>query len=325
MALPEGHLFRAVADRSYRPKNAPNGDQWELAYPLLIEILSADPRRLTDGHLLLGSRRAVLARHLYWLAGEYPDQLNADFALDERQVVRSAACDPGRTNDRSRIAFMSQVRSFRPGYPKLFAGKRQVPEIKHLEPVTDREFAVALAAAETFRTPATRDHVRALLFLCRGAGADGADCRYVVGTDVYRLPAAGLWVRLRRPGHSREVPVLERFAFDLEELAQRAGSRLLVSRSSPPGKEWLCNELTDMLKRRLQGRYPGLLVSPTRLRKAWLLEQIVTWEKLHVFLQAAGLTSMHSVEFLQAKCPEPTTDPVRLAELLGGLSSRGDG
>ena len=99
----------------------------------------------------------------------------------------------------------------------------------------------------------------------------------------------------------------------------------MVSRSTPPGKEWVCNGLTDMLKRRLHGQYPGLLVSPMRLRKAWLLEQLVTWEKLNVFLQVAGLKSMHSVEFLQGKCLQPTTDPVRLAELLGGLSSRGEG
>ncbi len=323
MALPEGHAYRAVADRSYRPKRAENTEQWERAFPLYVAILSVDPRRLTDNSRLLNTRRATLARHIYWLAGDYPDQLNPDFALDEEQVVRSAACSENHNTERSRTAYMSQLRSFRAGFPELFAERRRIPQSEPMEPVTDSEFAIALNVAEVFRSPATRDHVRGLLLLCRAVGADASDCRFVTGRDVFRRRQAGLWVRLSAPGRAREVPVLERFASDLEELARRAGRGLLVSSSPAPGKQCVCNELTDMLKRRMKGQHPGLLISPMRLRKAWLLEQLVTWEKLNVFLQVAGLKSMHSVEFLQTKCPKPTKDPIRLAELLGGVSSRG--
>jgi hypothetical protein len=319
MTLPKGHEYRAVADRSYRPKKAPNDEQWERAFPLYAEILAADPRRLTDNSRLLLTRRASLARHLYWLAGDYPDQLNPDFALDDMQVTRSAASSEGHTTERSRAAFMSQIRSFRAGFPELFDVRRRIAQSKQMEPVSDHEFAVALQAAETFRSPVTQARVRALLLLCRSAGADAGDCRYVTGTDIYRRQGAGLWVRLRRPGHAREVPVLERFAKPLEELARKAEAGLLVAGGATPAPISSCNELTDMLKRRMKGQHPGLLISPMRIRKAWLLEQLRTWEKLNAFLQVVGLKSMHSVEDLQRRCPPPSADPADLAAILGGL------
>lgn len=321
MALPEGHEYRAVAERSYRPKKAPDLERWELAYPLYVEILAADPRRLTDNSRLLNNRRATLARHVYWLASDYPDDLNPDFALDDMQVTRSAACSEGHTSERSRAAYMSQVRSFRAGFPDLFDARKPVAQSSQMEPVSDEEFKIALQAAETFRSQATRDRVRSLLLLCRGAGADAGDCRYVTGSDVIRHPGAGLWVRLSRPGHAREVPVLERFAKPLEELVRKAGTGLLVSNGPAPAPISSCNELTDMLKRRMRGQYPGLLISPMRIRKAWLLEQLQTWEKLNAFLQVAGLKSMHSVEDLQKRCPVAPTDPAQLAAILGGISA----
>lgn len=320
LALPDGHQFRAVADRSYRPKRADDDAQWERAYPLLVEILAADPRRLTDNYRRLEVRRAALARHVYWLAGEYPDDLNADFALDDMQVGRSGACVSADSAYRSQSSFKSMLRSFRGGYPALFSPVPAVPQPNRLTPVTDSEFAIALGAAETFLSPATRDHVRALLLLSRGAGADGVDCRYVVGSDVYRRPGAGLWVRMTRPGYEREVPVLKRFAQSLEELAQRAGRGLLVSASPPPAAQGVCSELAGMLLRRTKGSYPGLHVSAMRVRKAWLLEQIATWEKLHVFLQASGLQTVHSVDELREFWSPATTDPARMAQLLGGIS-----
>ncbi len=61
MALPEPHPFRAVADKSYRPKMAPDEAQWERAFPLFVRILAADPRALTDHSRTLGCRRSALA------------------------------------------------------------------------------------------------------------------------------------------------------------------------------------------------------------------------------------------------------------------------
>ena len=82
-------------------------------------------------------------------------------------------------------------------------------------------------------------------------------------------------------------------------------------------------ELTDRLKRRVAGQHPTWPVTPGRLRKAWIREQLATWETLAVFLQAAGLRSMRAVTDLQAVCPAPPTDPARQAVLLGGVGAHG--
>lgn len=205
MALPEGNPYRAVAERSYRPKLVTDDAQWELALPLFIEILAADPRRTSDSKRLLDGRRCTLARHVYWLAGEHPDRLNPDFALDEIQVERSALLSEGHVTYKSQISYKSQLGSFRTGFPKLFPTSKQISPPRGLEPTGDRELLIALNAAETFRNDGTCDRVRAMLLLCRGAGLDSVDCRYVAGTDVFRRPGAGLWVRVTNPEASREV------------------------------------------------------------------------------------------------------------------------
>lgn len=320
MALPEGNPYRAVAERSYRPRLATDDAQWELALPLFIEILAADPRRTSDSKRLLDGRRCTLARHVYWLAGEHPDRLNPDFALDEIQVERSALLSEGHVTYKSQISYKSQLGSFRTGFPKLFPTSKQTSPPRGLEPTGDRDLLIALNAAETFRNDGTCDRVRAMLLLCRGAGLDSVDCRYVAGTDVFRRPGAGLWVRVTNPEVSREVPVLARFAGDLEELAARAGDNALIAQYPPPVALGQTSELTDMLIRRMRGQYPKLRVTPSRLRKAWIREQIDGWEQLHVFLQAAGLKSLHSVDDRELCCPNPPTDAARKARLLGGVA-----
>jgi hypothetical protein len=81
--------------------------------------------------------------------------------------------------------------------------------------------------------------------------------------------------------------------------------------------------LVVILRKRMKGQHPNLFITPTRLRRSWMLEQMVTWEKLHIFLQAAGVQSMRSVDSLLDRCPRPTTDPARAAEALGGVPARG--
>lgn len=323
MALPEGHKYRALADRSYRPKHAPNDEQWELAYQLLVEILAADPGLDQVDQRTVRTRRGALATHLYWLAGEYPDQLDADFALDERQVIQSSACSKGYRTERSRAAYMSKLRYFRKGYPKLFPAKVPVPTVDPSEPVSDNELEIALRAAGTFRNPRTCDRTRAMLLLSRAAGASATDCRYLTGTDVFWRPGAGLWVRLGAPDHLREVPVLQRFASALDELARRAGPNTLISLAPPPAPLALPPGMTLSLQKRMKGQYPRQTITTSRLRKTWMLEQLLTWEKLHLFLQAAGVKSMHTVDDLLPWCPSPATDPPRLAGLLGGIAPRG--
>ncbi len=320
MALPDGNPYRAVAERSYRPKLATDDAQWELALPLFVEILAADPRRTSDSKRLLDGRRCTLARHVYWLAGEHPDRLNPDFALDEIQVERSALLSEGHVTYKSQVSYKSQLGSFRTGFPKLFPPSKRISPPGGLEPTGDREFLIALNAAETFRNNDTCDRVRAMLLLCRGAGLDSVDCRYVAGPDVFRRPGAGLWVRVTNPKASREVPVLARFAADLEPLAARAGDNALIAQYPPPVAVGQTSQLTDMLIRRMRGQYPRLRVTPSRLRRAWIREQIEGWDQLRVFLQAAGLKSMHSVDEGQTPCPNSPADPVRRARLLGGVA-----
>jgi hypothetical protein len=191
MALPEGHKYRALADRSYRPKFASNDAQWELARPLLIQILAADPRRVDDRQRVLDIRRAVLARHLYWLAGDNPSQLNPDQALDELVIERSSMLS-GRVKPRSRRVLLIQVRTFRAGFPDLFPPKVKIPPQSEVAPMPDGEFEIALSAADTFRNQPTRDYIRGLLLLCRGAG---------LGSQVPRsgVKAAELRDRFIRP------------------------------------------------------------------------------------------------------------------------------
>jgi hypothetical protein len=322
MALPEGHKYRALADRSYRPKFASNDAQWELARPLLIQILAADPRRVDDRQRVLDIRRAVLARHLYWLAGDNPSQLNPDQALDELVIERSSMLS-GRVKPRSRRVLLIQVRTFRAGFPDLFPPKVKIPPQSEVAPMPDGEFEIALSAADTFRNQPTRDYIRGLLLLCRGAGLGPADSQCIAGTDVFHLPGAGLWVKVRRLGHTRDVPVLLRYQSDLEQLAQKAGRKALIASAAPPTPFGRASLLAGLLKRRISSQHAGIDLSIARIRKAWAVEQLEGFIELDIFLKAAGLMSMHGLEGVREHCPSVPPDPVRDARVLGGLPPAG--
>jgi len=319
MALPEGNVYRAVAEGKYRPRLALDGERWERTVPLLLQILAADPRRTSDAPRLLDTRRSALSRHLYWLAGEHPDELNPDFALDDIQVVRSALNSEGHTTQRSQTSCTSQLRSFRAGFPDLFPVCRRKQNGGGTCPFSERDFATAWQGAFTFWSRDTCRSIQAMLLLARGAGADGRDIRHVAGTDVVRKPGSGLWVRIKTGKGQRDVPVLARFQSDLEQLALEVGDGPLIGGGLLPTAYGRPNELTDMLKRRLRLTHPWFEVSCSRLRKAWLLEQMSSWPELQIFLRAAGLKSMHGLEDLLARCPEVPSDPHREAVALGGI------
>ncbi len=319
MALPEGNKYREVAERSYRPRIAPIDDQWERAVPLLLAILAADPKRFSQSPRLLDGRRSALARHIYWLAGEHPRQLNPDFALDEATLVRSGLNSEGHTTERSQASYRSQVRSFRAGFPELFPVRRRKRSGGSTAPLSDEDFEVAWQGASTFRSPATCRSVQAMLLLARSAGVDGVEARYLAGTDVVRKPGAGLWVRIDAGRRKREVPVLARFQADLERLATLAGSGPVIGGGSVPAPFGRPNELSDMLKRRLRPIHPDFEISCVRLRKAWLLEQLSHWPELHIFLRATGLKSIHGLEDLVARCPVLPENATQAAEALGGI------
>ena len=321
MALPEGNKYRLVAEKRYRPSIAPDDQQWQRALPLLLEILAADPKRFSQSPRLLDGRRAALARHLYWLAGEHPRQLNPDFALDEVQLVRSALNSEGHTTERSQTSYKSQLRSFQAGFPKLFPVRRRKRPGGSTAPLSDQDFETAWQGAFTFRSEETCRSVQAMLLLARGAGVDGVEARHVAGTDVVRKPGAGLWVRIDAGRRKREVPVLARFQADLEGLARQAGHGPLIGGGTVPTVYGRPNELSDLLKRRLRPMHPGFEVSCVRLRKAWLLEQMGSMTELQVFLRGAGLKSMHGLEDLLARCPKVELDAGREARVLGAVAA----
>jgi len=139
--------------------------------------------------------------------------------------------------------------------------------------------------------------------------------RFVAGTDIRRGAAGALWVSVRRPGYERRVPVLLRFASELERLARLAGDKSLLAAAPPPTKEGQPNEMTSALWRRYRAVHPGLEVSAQRLRKAWIAEHL-SQLPLGVLLEAAGLTSYRAIESLMEFCPNPKGDAQRAA-LLG--------
>jgi hypothetical protein len=266
--------------------------------------------------------RASLAGYLYWLAGEDPDSLTPDRALDEVQIQRYLhSGKAGRRSHRSLAALGSPIRSFRAGFSTLFPPSAPVEDARELSPLTDADFAVALKGCDTFRNPRTRAHSRAYLLLGRGAGLGGADMRRVAGDDVRRGAGGALWVTVRSPGRERRVPVLARFADALELLAGAAGENSLLVDSPPPTKPGQPNELADRILQRLRSGHPGLFATAQRLRKAWLAEQLANEAPLRAVLEAASLTSFRAVESLFRFCP-PLPDDVELAAGLGATTVR---
>ena len=318
MALPEGNKYRLVAEERYRPRKAGDDAQWQRAVPVLVEILAADPKRTVSDQRILNVRRATLARHVYWVAGAYPGDLTPGLVLDPVTITRSANLSAGHRNSRSRASFKSQVASFRVGFPKVFRRRRAHAAASPIPASSDQDVALALSAAQTFRSRSLRNHAQALILLCRAAGLNGGDCRMVAGTDITRSLGPGLWVTVRGTRGTRAVPVLRRFAADLEALALQAGESSLIFDGHPPAPPSRPASLTDQLIRKLSGQSPRMRVTPGRLRKAWMLEQLKSWEKLPVFMTAAGVTSMRAVDELLVECRGASTDLARAAELLGG-------
>jgi len=320
VALPADHPYRAVAEGRFRPRSAHDETQWTRAVPLLHQILADNCGAVHRSIGATGESRKLLAEYVYWLAGERDaDQLTPDAALDENELQRYVRSPGATTSWRSGVARLSKLRRFRHAYPDWFPRRSIAPEAPELAPTTDTEFAWAWEAADTFRNPDTRDHVRGLLLLGRGAGLDGADMQYVSGDAIGPRAAAGVWVDVRRPGHERQVPVLARFAPRLCQLAAQAGPRGVISARVPPIPRGQPSEVAAILQRRLSNAHPHVQVSPGRLRKAWMAELLGRGAPVKVFLRAAGLASFRSIESLADHCPPAPDDPQVVAEMLGCL------
>ncbi len=317
-AIPEDHPYSALIDGSYKPEGAP-AKLWKLAHPVAVGILTADHTRNSKrSKTEAASRRSALSHYLVWLADTDPELLASE-PLDDDEIRRylSSETRMRRSSHRSRATLRSVLNSFDPK-PKSVVRKGEDPII---EPTDDVTFEYALSECAHFRSPVTRANTRALLLLARGAGLDGTDLRWVRGIDIIRIPSAGLWVDVKNPDNSRKVPVLERFARELEDLAVARKEQPMVSEngnyptnSSTPG------EVAQVIRRHINRNGIKHHLSVQSLRKAWMAEQLAANAPLLTLLLATGLDSLRTFDSLvKHHAPLPSTEPSHIAKELGGL------
>lgn len=325
-ALDSKHLYRAVGDNTYLPRDiAP--DVWQLAWPLACEILVADLARPSHDPKYNGTRRSLLAGYLSWLAADDPDLLTVELALSETEILRylATAAKQRRSSHRSQVALRSSLRSFRNAFPGLFTPTRVmgVGE-KQLPPTEDWQYDIAYEVCAGFRNALTRQHTRTLLVACRSAGLDTSDLRWLTGKHIERRPGAGLWVVIEKPKSRRDVPVLNRFANILEDLAGDRGDRCVVSNVPAPCEPDTGSVVASLINRQLGRAEHSFTVAPGRLRRAWLAEHLGANAPLNTLLRAAGLKSLRSMESLVDKhAPAaPELDRFTAYELGGVIPKR---
>lgn len=324
-SLPEDHPYRALAEGAYRPAHATDDARWALAQRAVVAVLAVDTPHATGDLRYAASQRNALCALAYWAARDGEGVLVADALLDEETIQRFVADDgvARRASHRSRVALASAVRRFRRAYPALFPTRRTgAPEAPELPPLEDWAFDLAMAEVPAFRNPETRLNLRALLVLGRSAGLDGSEMCHVTGTDVVSEPGAGTWVRVRRSGREREVPVLARFADLAEDLAHARGERCLIANVLAPCDPSQPGSLAKQLTRSLARHGHDVRLSPERLRKAWLVEQVAANVPIPTFLAAAGLTSLRTLESLLPWAPQPPSSKAHLAYELGGVEPK---
>lgn len=313
------HPYDSVVDGTFMPRHvAPQ--TWRLAMPVAVKLLSDDRKRFPEReHGNCMGRRSALCQYLAWLA-EHEPELLASNPLDEDEIRRYLATDGmvRRTSHRSRAALKSILRSFDSAATK----PRSLEAKTTIAPVSEALFEAALAETAHFRSPITRANTRAMLLLARGAGLDGADLRFVMGDDITQHGGAGTWVTVRNPASPRQVPVLLRFAQQLEDLgAGRIGRPMLAANSQCPVDSSTPTALAAMVTRAINRSGRVGLVQVQGLRKAWVAEQLAANTPLLTLMQAAGVKSLRAFEDLVTQhAPLVPTDLPKLAWELGGLS-----
>jgi hypothetical protein len=316
--LPAGHPYLAVGGGKFMPDGA-NPTYWALTKPIAAKLLLENflRRQDRDDSQSAFSRRSCLCRYLVWVAENDPDLLTTDpLDLDEIRRYLATEAVARRATYRSRQALGVILRSFRPGTPKSI-----VPRPTSIPPVEDDLFEHALAVVANFRGALTRSNTRALLLLSRATGIDGYDLRYVIGNDVVKKPGAGTWVRVRAPHREREIPVLARFADQIEDLALAAGDHPMISKETmTPVESSKTSHIVINLNRAISksGRSGSFQVAG--LRKAWIAEQLACNAPLLSLVPATGLTSLRAFEDLfREHSPKASTNPLHLARELGGI------
>lgn len=324
--LDDGNSYRAVATGDYRPQVATEDERWARARDAAMVILAANVNSPQAASKHPDSGRNCLCQYLYWLAHDAPNDVHPSAALDSATIARFVANEGviRRRSHRSRVALASAVRAFRFGYPVLFPPARIVnrgePE-PELPPVEDWQFALAWEETQAFRHSATRQNARAVLLLGRGAGLAAPAMAHVAGHHIAHEPGAGTWVQVVAPGQQRRVPVLERYGALLEDLAEGRPERCLIASVPSPCDHGQPGTLMTQLSGNLQRHGHNFTVNVEGLRKAWLIEHVAANVPIRTLLQAAGLTSLRTMERLVPHMPAPPDSPVHLAYELGAVPS----
>ena len=318
--IPENHPYQKLIDGQFTPTGVKPA-HWKTALPVAAAILTADFKKSpTRTNTDAANRRSALGQYLGWLAAEDPELLTSD-PLDEDEIRRYLATETRmrRSSHRSRAALKSILTSFRHKPQPVMVRRGEDPII---EPTDDVTFEYALGECAHFRNPVTRANTRALLLLCRGAGLDGVDLRWVCGSDITRIPSAGLWVDVRNPANPRRVPILERFARELEDLALARGTQPIISAAgSCPTNSSTPGEVASVIRRHINRNGHKHHLNVQALRKAWMAEQLAANAPLLTLLAATGLESLRTFDSLvKEHAPIPSTNPSHIAYELGGLS-----
>lgn len=317
---PDGHPYAAVNDGSYSPQDS-DPTAWATARPVAQRLLAEDhAKRPTDDHRISQGRRSALCRYLTWLAEHDPELLQSH-PLDTDEIRRYLATDgqQRRNSHRSRVALRSILTSFQTNPAEA---KRDTSEPRvSTAPTSDQLFTIALEETQHFRNPITRANTRAVLLLTRAAGLDGSDLRWVTGNHITQIPSAGTWINIVNPQNPRRVPILERYAHQLEDLAEARGPRpMLAATSTAPINPSIPGQLTNTINRALARAGQHGSVNINSLRKAWISEHIAANTPLATLMQAAGVTTLRAFEDLITEhAPAVSDNPTHIAYELGGI------
>lgn len=297
--------------RSYRPQDVPAAE-WEEHLRPFVAACIAD----------LGDvpRPAAVLRYVQVLTG-LADWCTRQGLPLQREVILSpevvehyaAQALTGRSGatyraDLRRLGPALTTRAAWPPRPAALAS-RQVAA-----PYTDDELEGLWRAVDRQPTAISRQRGRALYLLGAGAGLDGRWVTTVAAADV--LTDDGVLIVSVGEPHPRGVPVLDRFAGRLNELADEIGSGSLTG-LNPADKNAASQALVKL-------KLPPGVARPSlrRLRATWLRTHLERRTRLPELVAAAGLMGLTVLSDLVASLePLPTGQAAR--EVAGLEADRG--
>lgn len=167
-----------------------------------------------------------------------------------------------------------------------------------MAPYSSPEVAGYFVLARSQSRADRRQRLLALLCLGPGAGCASPDLRDLRGSDVHPHPDGSVSVAVRGP-RPRDVTVLDAYASLLVQLAERAGSALMIG-GVKPGRR----AVTGLVLAHVEGGRDLPPLAASRLRSTWLVTHLRARTRLDVLMAAAGLTSMTSLQDLVHYLPD---------------------